>query len=428
MRRISPVVAIFLTVFLDILSFGSVIPDVQLRAEKLTRTANWFGFNFSHLDDKAVGFLIGLTLALYSIAQFAIAPYLGRLSDQVGRRRVLIVTCTLSVFAAASYAFATSLAVMWISRILLGLAAGNLGVAYAYASDISSDKDRSKTMGLLGMAFGLGFMLGPPAGAFLIQLGQGSPAPLGWGSALFAAINLAFVVFFMPEPEKKDQSPAPMGKQNRFEALQKAFTIPGLRLLLTLFFVANFAFANLESTFYRVGEDVYKVEVWETTLVLVFVGILAAVVQGGLIRFLEPRFGERNLIKVGYILLVPALMAVPLVPWGPLVFLGAGTIGLANGIIQPSLNSLVSKAAPVAMVGGIFGVTQSLGAFARIFSPVLANSLYGISPAAPYLFASLLMLGPTVMAWFIPKSEETDDEQEDSAPNGILSVVETPGD
>lgn len=402
MRLVPPTVAIFITVFLDILSFGSVIPDIQLRAENLAAETVWFGIDFSTFDAKTVGFIVGLTIALYSIAQFLFAPILGRISDNVGRRPVLITTCSFAVVAAATYAYAFSLEVMWLSRIALGMAGANLGVAYAYASDISTEKDRSKTMGLLGMAFGLGFMFGPPLGAWLIKIGGGAPTYLGWVSAAFAFINLIFVIFFLPEPERHRDEDIP-GPAGRIAQLKAAFQIPGLRLLLSLFFVANFAFSNLESTFYRIGNDVYLVSMTETTYVLVFVGIIAAVVQGGLIRILEPRFGEINLVRAGYLLQTPALLSIPFVPWGWPVFAGALVLGTGSGISQPSLNSLISKAAPIAIVGGIFGITQSLGALARIVGPMLANTLYGFAPFAPYLFAAVVMLGPTVMAWFIRK-------------------------
>ena len=414
MSRVPPTVAIFMTVFLDFLSFGSVIPDIQLRAERLVSQTTWFGFDFSTLSTNAVGFFIGLTIALYSIAQFLLAPLFGRISDTYGRRPVLIITCTLAVVAAALYAYADNLAIMWLSRIALGVAGANLGVAYAYASDISTEQDRPKTMGLLGMAFGLGFMFGPPIGAFLITLGDGSPFYLGWGSAALALINLVFVVFFLPEPEKKEpvEPSDPEKKVNRWQQLKIALETPGLRILAILFFVANFAFANIESTFYRIGEDVYRVTEQDTTWVLVLIGVIAAITQGGLIRVLAPKFGEVNLIRAGYFLQTPAILVIPFVPWGWMVFAGASVIGISSGIAQPSLNSLISKAAPVAMVGGIFGITQSLGALARIISPMLANTLYQWSPAVPYIFAAILMLIPTVMAWFIPRTQDTNEQTE----------------
>ncbi len=383
MKKPSPIVAIFFTIFFDMLSFGTVIPDLQIRIERMAHN----------------GFLTGLTLALFSIAQFLFAPYLGRLSDRIGRRPVLVVTCALSVLAAAIYAYGTNLPVIWISRIFLGMAGANLAVAYAYISDISTPENRGKSMGVLGMAFGLGFMLGPPAGALLLKAGDGSPFLLGWCSALFAFINLLFVWFLLPESYKGSKEDAGSVAPNRIRMLWQALQTPTLGHLLVLFFVANFAFTNLESTFYRVGQDIYHVDQLQTTWVLIFVGLVAAVMQGAIMRLLLPKFGETWLLRAGYILQSPAILSIPLVPWGPLVFLGALVLGVGSGMAQPSLTSLISRSAPPAMVGAVFGITQSLGSLARIAGPVIANSLFSIKPWAPYALGSALLLIPAVMAW-----------------------------
>jgi len=190
-----PLFAIFLTVFLDMLSFGTVIPDIQLRAEKLVNASSWI----TSAGPNAIGIVIGISIALFSIAQFVISPYLGRLSDERGRRPILLVTCSLAVLSSLLYAFSTTLPVMWLSRIFHGFAGANLGVAYAYIADISSDANRAKSMGVLGMAFGLGFMFGPPLGAILIEANNGQPFLLGLVSASFALINLIFVAKFLPE-------------------------------------------------------------------------------------------------------------------------------------------------------------------------------------------------------------------------------------
>lgn len=403
MSRLPKTLALFTTVFLDILSFGLVIPDVQLRAEDLTKQFSLGPWSFASSDPKTIGLLVGITLALYSLAQFLVAPTLGKLSDRLGRRPILVITCALAVAAALLYAFAYSLPVMWLSRIILGLAGANLGVAYAYASDISSAEERPKTMGLLGMAFGLGFMFGPPAGALLLKAGNNQPTLLGICSAGLALLNLLFVIFFLPEP---DRLPAEQTlDRSRWAELKAAFGTPGLRSLLALFFVANFAFANLESTFYRVGELVYKVDYLATTMVLVCVGLVMAVTQGGLVRILAPKFGELNLLRAGYLFQAPTLASIPFVPWGLPVFLGASVLGLSNGVAQPSLSSLISKAAPRHMVGRVFGINQSLGALARIVSPIVANVLFGVSPWVPYVFAATLMVIPTCMTWFLAPSD-----------------------
>ncbi|MBL8068397.1 MAG: MFS transporter [Armatimonadetes bacterium] len=385
-----PIVAIFLTIFLDMLSFGTVIPDIQLRAETLVKQASWLPQG----NGAVLGLVIGFSIALFSLAQFLVAPYLGRLSDERGRRPVLLATCTLAVIGPLLYAFSgASLVVLWLARVIHGMAGGNLGVAYAYVADVTDEKDRASSMGLLGAAFGLGFIFGPPLGSWLIQFNGGQPVYLGLVSAFFALTNLAFVYFLLPESRAKGSA---LPAENRFKAMAQAFREPTLGLLLGLFFVASFAFTHLETTYYRLAHDVYLFDRMQTSMVLVTVGIVAAVVQGGLIRVVEPVVGERNLLRFGYILQAPILASMPFVmPWIP-VIVGAILLGTGSGLAQPSLSSLVSKAAPEAMRGGIFGVNQSLGSLARIIGPFSANVAYAKSPAAPYLLAAAIMLIPTL--------------------------------
>jgi MFS transporter, DHA1 family, tetracycline resistance protein len=177
MRRPSPIVGVFLTVFFDILSFGVVIPDVQLRAENLT----------AGVPANLQGVLIGSLIAVYSVAQLIFGPPLGRWSDRVGRRPVLIVTSVLAIVASVLYAFALNWPVMAVSRFVLGMAGANMGVAYAYIADVTKPEERAASMGKIGLAFGLGFVLGPPVGAWLISAGGGEPGLLGAVSAVFAS-------------------------------------------------------------------------------------------------------------------------------------------------------------------------------------------------------------------------------------------------
>lgn len=389
--------AAFLTVFLDLLSFGIIIPDLQTRAESL-------GLR---------GVAIGAVLSIYSVAQLLVAPYLGRLSDQVGRRKILLITAFLSIIAGGAYAFSTFLPVMILSRILLGSAAANLGVVYAYVSDVTEPQDRAKSMGMLGAAFGLGFLLGPPAGALLVQLNQGHPGLLGAVSAIFGLANFLFIYFFLPEAPVREPEGAKGGLRAQFQRLAEGIRTPGLGPLLVLFFFANFAFSNLESTFFRLEKSLYGLTELETSYVLVWVGIIAAVMQGALIRPLVKRFGEVNLLRFGYLLVAPTLALVPYTPpWIPLL-LGCLIMGIGNGMVGPSLSSLISRAAPVALVGGVFGLTQSLGALARIVGPSFGNWLYEYGPHVPYIVGGAIMIYPVVAAWFIkpPKDDESPSDQ-----------------
>ncbi len=369
------------------MSFGTVIPDLQLRAESLG----------------AKGFIAGLVLAAFSIAQFIVSPFLGRWSDHVGRRRVLMITCTLATISSLLYCFATTLPIIFASRILLGVAGANIGVAYAYISDVTSPDNRAASMGKIGMAFGFGFMFGPPLGAEMVKLGHGSPVLLGLVSAAFAFINLIFIIFFMPDAPPSPREPAELAKLSPIAKLFKALATPGLGFLLMLFLIANFAFSNLESTYFLLCHDLYHIDAMHTALILVFVGLVAAIVQGALLGRLVKRFGEVNLLRTAYMLQAPALASVPFImPWIP-VLIGCAILGIGSGMSSPTLTSLISKSAPAALVGGIFGITQSLGAIARILGPLVGNSLYAFKPWLPYAVAGSLMLIPLVMAQKVPR-------------------------
>lgn len=382
MKKPSPLIGIFITVFLDLVGFGIFIPDIQVRSESLG----------------ARGPMIGLVIASFSIAQFVTAPILGRWSDKYGRRTILIVTSLLALVSYLVYSQATSLPVLFAARILCGIAGANLGVAYAYIADVTSPEDRAKGMGLVGAAFGLGFILGPGLGAILLKIGGHKPFLLGIVGAVFAALNLLYLVFFVPEPVRTTDTE---GSAFTIAKLKQAFVTPGLGLLLVLFFAYSFSFSNLESTFFRLAINQFRMKQEEGAIVLIVVGVVAALMQGWLIRILNPRLGEVRMLRIGFLMVAPMLALMPFAPPWTLMLCGAVVLGVGNGMAQPSLSSLVSRSAPATMQGGIFGVTQGLGAFARMFGPMLGNGLYDLHYAYPYFAAGILMLGPIAMSWFV---------------------------
>lgn len=384
-RKSGPLSAIFLTVFLDMLSFGMVIPDIQLRGEKLG----------------AHGVTIGLVIATFSVAQLLTAPFLGRLSDVSGRRRVLLLTTVLATVSFLFYANAHSLPAMFAARVFAGIAGANIGVAYAYIADVTKPEERSKGMGLIGAAFGMGFVFGPVTGAALVRLGHGEPGLLGYTAAALALLNLLFVALYLPEPAVHRSGP---DKGSLASQIRRAFASSELRILLVLFLIANFAFSNLESTFFRLVTGAFRMTQMDGAIILVFVGVVAAVMQGGAVRRLSPRFGEVRLLRAGYILQSPALAGLAFAPpWIPML-IASLVLGIGSGISQPSLGSLISKRAPATMQGGVFGVTQALGALARILGPLLGNVLFDIRSWLPYVVAGGLMLLP-IGAAFVVREE-----------------------
>ena len=398
-KRPGPILAIFLTVLLDMLGFAMFIPDLQLRGEGLVRT-------FLHLPgdslDPRVGFLVGVQIAAFSLAQLVTSPILGRVSDTRGRRTVLILSSALSVVSYAIYAFAPSFPWLVLSRALSGVAGANLGVAFAYVSDVTEPKDRSKQLGLLGAAFGIGFIIGPSLGAIILKLSHDSPVPLGLLAAAFALVNVVFIVTLVPEslPAEKRQ-----GGRDFFGDLRTAFASRTLALLLAVFFMIQLGFTGLETTFFRLlerpdwifhfGADTKR----NGAIVLGLVGVVAALMQGVVIRRLPPGTDDRLVLRWSYLLFIPSLALVPFVPlWFPGVLVVIA-LGVSNGLAQPTLSGLISKNAPAGLVGGVFGVTQALGALARVIGPVISNPLFELRPYLPYLFGASLACVPAYLVW-----------------------------
>lgn len=376
MRRPSPVVAIVFTVFLDMLAFGLVIPDIQLRAQSLG----------------GEGVVRGLLLATYSIAQTLVAPFLGRWSDVIGRRPIMLATTLVFALSWVFYAQADSLWIMFVSRALSGIAGANLSVAYAYLADATTPADRTRAMGMVGAAFGLGFIFGPVIGAHLLAVGGDKPAVIAYTAFGLALINVLFIYFFLPEPKHHETARQGPLLQN----LLRGVRTPTLGILILLFFAYSFAFSNLESTYFLLVVDHFGMSKEQGAYVLAVVGITSAIMQGGLVRIFSARFGDVNCLRAAFLIQAPALFFIP---WAPFWFwhlVGAVGLAIGSGLGQPCLSSLISKVAPSDMRGAIFGVNQSVGAFARIMGPVVASQLYDMKFFLPYAVAGIVTLVPAL--------------------------------
>ncbi|HEY3783432.1 MAG TPA: MFS transporter [Fimbriimonadaceae bacterium] len=420
MRKPSPILGIALTVFIDILSFGLVIPDIQLRGELLIHQT--FGLT---IDARLQGLILGLTIATYSIAQLITSPILGRLSDKVGRRSILLCTTLLSATAYLFYSHAILLWVMIAARVLGGIGGANIGVAYAYVADVTSPQNRGKAMGLIGAAFGLGFIFGPGIGSVLVKLGHNTPTVLGYTSTALCILNFAYVYYLLPESHQNrwdasaESASAPATNRAKIR-LADAFKTPGLGLLLAMFFCTNFGFSNMESTFFRLAEHNFGMSQLQTAMILTEVGIVMAIVQGGLIRVVIPMFGEVNLLRTAYFLQVPALLCMPWAsPWIPMMLVAA-VLGLGGGLSQPSMSSLISLNTPGDMQGGIFGITQGLGALARILGPTIGNTLFDVNSTGtapynnvrhwyPYTFGAAVVLLPLLASFKLKMPDKSHD-------------------
>jgi MFS family permease len=350
-----------------------------------------------------VGLLVGFGQSVFSIAQLLTGVWIGKLSDEKGRKVVLLGSVALSTAAYILYANTNHLLLLFLSRALSGVAASNLGVAFAYVADVSKPEERSAKLGLLGAAFGIGFIFGPVLGAQLLSWSNDSPNLLGYFAAVLCAINFFLILAFVQESKPETGSEQSLGL---FKSVKRAFSLPGLATLLLAFFMMNLAFANLETTYFRLlaaknwhfnfSEDRVKTT---GALILSVVGIASTITQGALIGPVTKRLGELRTLQVFYSVLVPVLASIPFsifpVPHLP----GAAALGICNGMAMPNVNALISKAAPEYMRGSVMGLAQSLGSLARVIGPLISNLLFQWSPAHPYIFGALLGLVPVYLLW-----------------------------
>lgn len=362
MKR-SPLVVIFTTVFIDLLGFGIVIPVLPFYAE---------GTQFN-----ATPRTVGLLFASYSIMQLFFSPVLGRLSDKYGRRPVLLISIIGTGIGFLILGFARTLWMLFVGRILDGISGGNISTAQAYIADITTKEDRAKGMGLLGAAFGLGFIFGPALGGILSRWGIHVPFLFAAGLCFANAILLYFT---LPETVTPDHPARVSASRGRgFTQLINSLKQPRLGFVLTIYFLFIVAFSIMTTSFslytmFRFGYDAHH-----NGYLFAYVGIIAVIIQGVLIGRLVKRFGELWLVIVGALFFAISLFAVPFV--GPnagglvALLIGGGIFSLGNSLSTPALNSLASKSVGAAEQGSVLGVTQSAASLARAVGPSIAALL-----------------------------------------------------
>lgn len=402
MRR-SPLAILFVTVFVDLLGFGIVVPFLAYYVES-------FGAKAS---------TVGLLMSVFSLMQFLFAPVWGRLSDRVGRRPVLLIGLFGSAVGFALFGFAGSLAMLFLGRTVAGVFGATVPTAQAYIADSTTEENRAKGMGLIGAAFGLGFIIGPalgglladaslplsrllPPGRFAALLHDNPYALPSLAAAALAAINLGAASFLLPESLSRELRAAAVARprNGRFAALREGLASERLRGLILIGFVYVAGFAMMETTFTLLVERRLGVEsspeahaqlVRGVGYLFALIGAIATVMQAGLAGKLARRFGEERMLLGG---IVAAAISFALLPlsrsWGAFFFCSA-LLAFASGLTNPSYASLVSRAARADAQGGTLGVSQSAASLSRVAGPFAAGLLFQrVGPGAPYLLAALL--------------------------------------
>lgn len=375
MRRASLLV-LFLTVFIDLIGFGMVIPFLSFYARE-------YG---------ASGVTVGAVVGVYSIMQFFFAPIWGRMSDRIGRRPVILISLVSSFAGYLLFGFANTLATLLVSRIIAGIGGASIGTAQAYIADSTTAENRAKGMGVIGAAFGMGFILGPPLSGILSTIGlqhhmHGNLLP-GLAAATLSLSAFLLALFVLGESKPADLKPR-HGRPPQFDIAvwRSMLHHRVLFAILAALFLTLLAVAGMETSVTLHARDRFHFRQMDLAYFFLFMGLIVAVIQGGLIGRLAKALGEKTLVAIGTASFTIGLALVPLAPRISMLYVVAFFIAIGQGVTYPSLASLVSKASTKNEQGSMLGLASGIGSLARFLGPIVSGVLYDWARARGSFFA-----------------------------------------
>ena len=336
---------------------------------------------------------VTLLTVIYAAAQFIAAPLLGKLSDRYGRRPILLFS--LLGFAVGYFIFGIggALWVLYISRLIDGFTGGNVSIANAYISDVSSEKNRTQSLGIIGAAFGLGLIIGPVLGGLLSQISLSAPV---YVAALFSLCATIVGFFILPESlpiDKRETIKLVRKDLNPLSSIGKFITKPVLGIFLMVFIIFNFTFSGFTISLPIFLIHKFNIDPLNVAGILFVSGIVSSVVQGVLIGRLDIRFGDKNLLMAGLAIFSIGLIFFFIVPIFWMIYPIIGFISLGLGLTTPTLSSIISKIVSKNQIGEVFGVNTSLNSLMSIFGPLWAGLVYDyIRPSAPYWMGAVLLI------------------------------------
>jgi len=349
----SPLASILSIVFIDLVGFGMIIPILPLYAQRFQAT-EW---------------QIGLLLASYSFMQFLASPVLGSLSDRYGRKPVLLCSLIGSAVGYMLMANAVSLATLFAARILAGISGASVGTASAYIADITPPENRSKRIGLIGAAFGVGFVLGPAIGGILSHFSVAAPF---WFAAILSILNAIIMWIVLPEPER--HAVRQQGPVNLRETFEQAGSWR-LAVITITYFIGIAGFAIVTVIYAQVSNRRFDLNQSQISYIFVMMGLIGAMIQGGAIGRLAKRFGDVDLAITGFAVMALSMMAMPLAHSIPVFLVFSAGLAMGNSLSQPTISAIASKGASPALQGRVLGIVQSAGSLGRVFGPVIAGIL-----------------------------------------------------
>lgn len=366
---------IFLIVFIDLLGFGIILPLLPFIGEK-------YGAN---------PFIIGLLTATYSLFQLISSPILGRLSDKYGRKKLLLVSQFGTFIGFILLGITNNLPLLFLSRIIDGATGGNISIAQAYISDVTTKENRARAMGMIGAAFGLGFIIGPAAGGLLSRFGYGVPA---FFAASISIITMIATFFFLKETVNIGQAEHSKKTEFSWSQLKNVLGHSSISLFIVIFLIINTAFSIMQGNFALWTQHSFGFGPTENGLMFGYIGIMAVIIQLWILPLTLKKFGEKKIFVYSNIILAFGLLSFIIV-WHPYILLLPLTLlPTGNGLSGPVIQSLASENVSKEEYGGTLGLLQSAGSLGRIIGPILGGFLFNtFNKNIPYIVASLMVFG-----------------------------------
>lgn len=386
----SSLTIIFFTVFIDLMGFGILMPILPTFASKELNISD-FG--------------IGIIVASFSFIQFLFNPILGKLSDRYGRRPIILISLLCTISSYLIFAVSHSFALLLFSRILAGFGGSNIGVAQAYIADITTKQERPKGMGMIGVAFSMGFVFGPIIGGFLSKYGYMS---VGIGSASFSFIAFIFTFIFLKESlNKRTEKSFQKKKIFNWKFTLQTIKHPDVGLLILLFFVITFSMANIYGTFALLGYKHYGFSDQQIGYLYGIMGVLGAIIQGGFIKLVSKNISEKTTIIIGTFSMV---FGLGMLPYGG-NFLGIAMVislqAVGTGLLQPTVLSMISKYSNEKEQGAVLGINQSLSALARVLGPLWGGFSFDyFGYQFPFLTGGIFMFLTFLFSIFVLDSKK----------------------
>ncbi|MGE0631783.1 MAG: MFS transporter [Pseudobdellovibrionaceae bacterium] len=407
-------IIIFFTVFIYLVGFGMIIPLIPMLGRDFGASATQ----------------VGLLMAVFSFMQFIFAPLWGKLSDRHGRRPILLFCLVGEGLSYLIFAWSKDLTMLFIARILAGFFGASISTASAYISDITGPKERSKGMGMIGAAFGLGFVIGPAIGGFLSW--WGGPALPPYFVAGLCACNFIFGWFYLKESLSFEKRAHPSKKESRLSLFVKNFAKPVVGKLMSVFFLATFAMACMEATLVLYVADLFNWGLKEVSFGFVYIGVISVFTQGYLIRKLMPKVGEKKFLLMGLTAMAFGLGGIGFAHSLPALAVCMTVLAFGTSFTNPSILGSISLLTSEKEQGVTLGFAQSMSALGRIIGPAIGGFLYGaLSMESPFWVAGILALSGLIlvvsMFKHLPdagKNTETKTETEESKKIGRIGYFQ----